>query len=328
MHIPSRRVLAATAALSTALFLAGCADDDDPIASPSEPVNSATPSASAAPSVEEFCEAKAAIDAAFLSSGPPEEEGDATPSPEEIGQGISAQYSSLYEEYERTAAEEVKDEVATQVAALEKAIEDGNPEFSFDEEFAVADKTVDDFLVEECDVNEISATTVDYEFEGLPTQSPAGLTALEINNEGDEFHEIVLMRINDDVDESIDELLKLPEEEVEGKIMPAGVVLATPGTSAINFFDLKPGRYGVLCFISKDSTRENEFQGEGPPHFTEGMVEELEIVDPNATPTSTATSSSSGSASEAEATSSPTSGSASTASEDEETPSARPTSSS
>lgn len=326
MHIPSRRVLAATAALSTALFLAGCADDDDPIASPSEPVNSATPSASAAPTVEDFCEAKAAIDAAFLSSGPPEEEGDATPSPEEVGQGISATYSSLYEEYERTAAEEVKDEVAKQVAALEEAIEDGNPEFFFDEEFAVADKAVDDFLVEECDVNEISATTVDYEFEGLPTSSPAGLTALKITNEGDEFHEIVLMRINDDVTDSIEDLLELPEEEVEGKVTPAGVVLAMPGTSAINFFDLKPGRYGVLCFISKDSDAEHEFQGDGLPHFTEGMVEELEIVDPDATPS--ATSSSSGSASEDEATSSPTSGSASTASEDEETPSARPTSSS
>lgn len=320
MHIPSRRLLAATAALSTALFLAGCADDDDPIASPSEPVNSATPSASAAPSVEEFCEAKAAIDAAFLAGGPPEEEGDATPSPEEVGQGISTTFSSLYEEYERTAADEVKDEVAKQVDALEKAIEDGNPEFFFDEEFAVADKAVDDFLVEECDVNEISATTVDYEFEGLPTESPAGLTALKITNEGDEFHEIVLMRINDDVTDSIEDLLKLDEDEVEGKITPAGVVLAMPGTSAINFFDLKPGRYGVLCFISKDSTAENEFQGDGPPHFTEGMVEELEIVDPDATPTSTATSSSSASASEAEATAS--------ASEDEETPSARPTSSS
>ena len=328
MHIPSRRVLAATAALSTALFLAGCADDDDPIASPSEPVNSATPSASAAPSIEEFCEAKAAIDAAFLAGGPPEEEGDATPSPEEVGQGISAAFSSLYEEYERTAAEEVKDEVAQQVAALEQAIEDGNPEFFFDEEFAVADKAVDEYLVEECEVNKISATTVDYEFEGLPSESPAGLTALEINNEGDEFHEIVLMRINDDVTESVEELLELEEEEVEGKITPAGVVLAMPGTSAINFFDLEPGRYAVVCFISKESDAEHEFQGDGPPHFTEGMFEEIEIIDPDAEPTSTATSSSSGSASEAEATSSPASGSASTASEDEETPSARATSSS
>lgn len=314
MYTPSRRLIAATAALASALFLAGCASDDDPIATPSEPVATQSPTASAAPSVDEFCDAKVAIDAAFLAGGPPEEEGDATasPSPEEIGEGISAAFSELYEDYARTAQSDVKAEVEKQVAALEEAIDEGNPEFFFEPEFAAADKVVDDFLVAECGFERISATTVDYEFEGLPTVSPAGVTALEITNEGEEFHEIVLMRINDDVEESVEELLEMDEEEVEGKIVPAGVVLAMPGTSAINFFDLAPGRYAVLCFISKDSDAEHDFQGEGPPHFTEGMLEELEVVDPDAEPSSEATSSSSESASTAsededeESTSSPT----------------------
>src|SRR3954468_12714567 len=84
MHTPSRRLLAATAALSSALFLAGCAsDDDDPIAS-SRQAESASPSASATPSLEQFCDAKAAIDAAFLAGGPPEDEEGATPSPEQV----------------------------------------------------------------------------------------------------------------------------------------------------------------------------------------------------------------------------------------------------
>ncbi len=55
MYTPSRRLVAATAALASALFLGGCADDDDPIATPSEPVASATPSSSATD--EGLCEA-------------------------------------------------------------------------------------------------------------------------------------------------------------------------------------------------------------------------------------------------------------------------------
>ncbi|MBA3744545.1 hypothetical protein [Sporichthya sp.] len=72
MYTPSRRLIAATAALASALFLAGCASDDDPIATPSEPVASATPTSSA--SVEGLCEAILALDTAALTLPSAEEE--------------------------------------------------------------------------------------------------------------------------------------------------------------------------------------------------------------------------------------------------------------
>lgn len=343
MYTPTRRTIAATAALASALFLAGCADDDDPIASPSEAVSTPTASASAAPSVDEFCDAKVAIDAAFLQGGPPEEEEgseSASPDPTVIGEGISASFSAPYEDLARTAQPEVKDSVDKLVAGLEDAIEEGNPEFFMDPEFVAADQVVDDFLKDKCDVEEIAATAADFEFEGLPTSSPEGLTALTLTNEGEEFHEMVVMRINDDVTESIEELLQMDEEETEGKIQPMGVVLAAPGTTATNFFDLTAGRYAVLCFISEGSDAEHEFQGEGPPHFTKGMVEELTILGAGetASPSSTSdsgseSSSGSASASEAEATSSSSdsssgsvSGSSSSSTASEESASPEPTS--
>ncbi len=126
------------------------------------------------------------------------------------------------------------------------------------------------------------------------------------------------MKIDESLaDESLEDIMGMEEEELGDKIMPVGVVLAAPGVTATNFYDVPAGRYAVLCFISEGSDDEHDFQGEGPPHFTKGMLEELEVIDPDApAPTSTSTSSSSSSSS--------------TASEDEEdeTSSPEPTSTS
>jgi hypothetical protein len=315
MYTPSRRLCAATAALASALFLAGCASDDDPIATPSEPVASASPTASAAPSVDEFCDAKVAIDAAFLAGGPPEDEGQ-TPTPEQIGEGIKASFSEPYAELKRTAQPEVASDVDTLVAGLDKAIADGTEDFFFDPAFAAADKKVDDFLSEECGFKKISGTAADYEFTGLPSVSPAGITGLTLTNEGEEFHEMILMHIDDSLeDESLEDIFQMEEEELGDKIMPMGVVLASPGTTATNFFDIKSGRYAILCFISEGSDAEHDFQGDGPPHFTKGMLEELKVLPGPGEATSEPTSSSSPSSS---------SGSSSTSSDDDEDETASP----
>lgn len=320
MYTPSRRLIAATAALASALLLAGCASDDDPIATPSEPVATASASPSATPTIDDLCDAKVAIDAAFLAGGPPEEEEGATPSPEQIGEGISAAFSEPYAELKDAAAgSEVEAEVSTLVSGLESAIKEGNDEFFFEPDFVAADKTVDDLLVEECGFKKISGTAADYEFTGLPTISPEGLTALTLTNEGEEFHEIILMKIDDSLaDTSLEAIFQMEEEELGDKVMPVGVVLAAPGVTATNFFDVEAGRYAVLCFISKDSTAENEFQGDGPPHFMEGMLEELKVIDPDA-PAPTSSSSSDDSSS---------SGSSSTSEDEDEESTASPTSTS
>lgn len=313
MYTPSRRLLAATAALSATLFMAGCADDDDPIASPSEPVASASASPSSAPPVDAMCDAKVAIDAAFLAGGPPEEEEGATPSPEQVGQGISAAFSAPYAELKRTAQPEVAADVDTLVNALDAAIKSGDDEFFFKPDFAAADAKVDEFLTDECGFSKVSATAADFEFTGLPTVTPEGITALTLTNEGKEFHEMVVMQIDPSLaDEDVEDIFQMDEEELGDKVRPMGVVLASPGTTATNFFDLPSGRYAVLCFISEGSDQEHNFEGDGPPHFTKGMLEELKVLgDETASPSSSASPS-------ATSSSSSTSGSSSTSDEDED----------
>lgn len=274
---------------------------------PSAPTAVATPTPTAA-TVDDFCDAKLAVDEAFLAGGPPDE--TATPSPSEVEAALRDQYGDVYDELQRTAQDEVSAEVATLVRLAESAIDDGNGEFFFDEDFAGAEAEVDDYLVENCGFEEIRATTADYEFTGVPLNIPAGKTALTITNEGEEFHEMILLRINDDVDLSVEELLALPEEEAMGMTSPpSSVTLAVPGQTATAFADLAEGRYIVTCFISKDSTAENDFNGDGPPHFVDGMFEELIVGDapagspsPGATSASGSASGSSASSSEASAT--------------------------
>ncbi len=144
MYTPSRRLLAATAAFASALFLAGCADDDDPIATPSEPVASQSATPSATPSIDDLCDAKVAVDAAFLAGGPPEES-DATPTPEQIGEGIKASFSDSYADLKEAAAgSEVEGDVDKLVSGLDAAIDAGDDEFFFKPDFVAADNAVDD----------------------------------------------------------------------------------------------------------------------------------------------------------------------------------------
>jgi hypothetical protein len=81
---------------------------------------------------------------------------------------------------------------------------------------------------------------------------------------------------------SVEELLELPEEQVESMIEFLGVAFAASGEEDVTFAQLEPGRHVMLCFIPVGTTSmemlEGETPPEGPPHFTQGMVHEFEVV--------------------------------------------------
>ncbi|MGQ0624752.1 MAG: hypothetical protein ACT4PP_08930 [Sporichthyaceae bacterium] len=290
------RVLLAAAA-AAALVLSGCSDDIDGVAGPKpDAAVVATPTPSAA-GLAEFCTAKIAVDKAIFDTdaGPG---GPESPSPAQIGETLRAAFTAPYAELVRTAQAEVSAPVTEINRLVQAAITAGDEEFFLAPEFLAPEKVIDEYLVANCAFGALSATAADYEFSGVPTQIPAGPTAVTLTNEGEEFHEIVLLRINDDVTLSPEEILALPEEEAMTKVTPgppAALVLAKPGETATWFWDLPDGRYVLTCFIGKDSDAEHDFNGDGPPHFTEGMIEELLVGDattPAATPTAGATGSS------------------------------------
>ena len=151
----------------------------------------------------------------------------------------------------------------------------------------------------------IDVTAQDYHFEGLPTSVPAG-TSVTLTNAGTELHEIIIVRKNDGVTESFDELIALPEEESLQKVTTTGVLFAAPGEPASMGMDaagapapmdsialVDEGEYLAICFIPQGTTEMPDFSGQappssdaaaasaappGPPHFLLGMKQEFTVT--------------------------------------------------
>jgi hypothetical protein len=125
---------------------------------------------------------------------------------------------------------------------------------------------------DQCGAQQQAVTAVDYAFEGVPDELDAGLTSFAFTNEGGEEHEMVLFRRADGVEESLDELLALPDDEAMSKVQMAGVTFASPGDTSYLAADLEPGTYFLVCFIPVGGGEEGE------PHFMHGMKAELTVA--------------------------------------------------
>ncbi len=221
------------------------------------------------PEAETFCEAELAAEVAFAS----EDEA-------EIGTAVEAVTA---------AAEPVG--LSETVGALLAAAEDFGPEF----EAAYAE--VIEYMKANCGYAEVDAVASEYEFEGVPAEIPAGGTIFSLENAGEQVHELAVMRINDDVTLTVEELLALPEEEGMSMVTPAAFAFAFPGTVSYGTGDLTSGRYFAVCFMPDGMTPEVMMQLEeagvdgpedtipedlgielGPPHFTKGMVHEFTVA--------------------------------------------------
>ncbi len=141
----------------------------------------------------------------------------------------------------------------------------------------------------EGDVVEVTAT--EYQYDGVPETVAAG-TRFSLVNDGEEPHEFVAILLPEDEDRSVEDLLALPEAELDaifGSGEPATVILAaigqtdTPGPVVGDGTLTEPGRYAVVCFLpvgSTDAVLESEGPPPadgGPPHALSGMFAELTV---------------------------------------------------
>lgn len=150
----------------------------------------------------------------------------------------------------------------------------------------------------------VTVTGVDYLYEGMPSTVPTG-TELAFRNDGEvEPHEMVVLRKNDDVEETFEELLELPQEEALAKAEVVGGVDALPGQVAEDTVAVEePGEYALICFIPVGtmvtdvepqesmgheshvvgslSPNESDRVGEpsGPPHYTQGMLQTFSVTE-------------------------------------------------
>ncbi len=142
----------------------------------------------------------------------------------------------------------------------------------------------------------VEVRAVDYGFEDLPEQVVAGSTFTLVNQSSVELHELVAIRLPDDEQRSVDDLVQLPPEElaqffplVETVIIAPpdgdGVVVEGAGTLT------EPGRYLVICAIPTGANPGEymaaaaEAEGGppevagGPPHLAMGMYGEIVVTE-------------------------------------------------
>jgi hypothetical protein len=213
------------------------------------------------PEAEEFCAAVVAAEAAANSEDP-------------------AAIEAAFAEAVALAPADLADAVATATSS--------SPESP---EFTEAYGQIIEWMKANCGYAELNVAGSDYAFGGLPTEAAAGPTIITLENIGEEVHEIVIFRINEDVTASIDELLALPEEELFTMMTFAGFTYAYPGDVSNATADLAPGRHIAICFIPEGSTPEIVDQTGvgpeasappgvtlGPPHFTLGMIQEFTVA--------------------------------------------------
>jgi hypothetical protein len=124
----------------------------------------------------------------------------------------------------------------------------------------------------------VTVTAVEYAFDDVEVDYPAGDHAFTLANEGAELHEVILLRIRED-GVTFDDLMAMSDEEAEAAIDFVGGAVACPGDTAEPFgATLEPGRYVLACFLPVGSTPgADPAQLDGPPHAEEGMVHEIVI---------------------------------------------------
>jgi hypothetical protein len=223
----------------------------------------APPSTAAPADLTAFCEAEIAVEAAVAA-----EDGDA----------IGAAFESL----STAAPSEIKSTVDDTIAEAQKFMASGDDPSP---EFMATYAELIEFVKGNCGFTDLSVKASNYQFNGLPREVAAGPAVVTFENTANEFHEIVMFRINDGVTENLGELLALPEDEATTKVTQAGSAFAAPGETGYTALDLAPGRYAAVCFLPKGATPEAMAEMEssgseptGKPHFMLGMAQEFEVA--------------------------------------------------
>ena len=284
---------------AAALTLAACGDDDDdaaseatttaPAATTAAPATTEAPTTTAAPTTTE---SPATTEASATAEDTGTSEGTATtddpycalvmemyeqetpPSAEQLGQ------------YQEIAPEEIQGAVSVAVGPLVAAGEDMVAFFATyaEDDVEQAIEEINAFEDETCgtdhgdttppegasrdiepDAARIDVVATDYAFD-IPAVE-AGRTSFVLTNDGHEAHFLLLVKLAEGVTLEQAMASEDPTGMIEGEWETG---LAAPGgeDEEVITFDLEPGTYGALCFISGP---------DGTPHAFMGMQKEFTV---------------------------------------------------
>ena len=187
----------------------------------------------------------------------------------------TAAIESAFDAVAAAAPADVKAAVDTVIAESRAGNEDSP-------QFGTAYGDLIDYIKDNCGFGTLAVTASEYAFGGIADTLEAGPVVIDFSNTGQELHHVAMMRINDDVTDTLDELLALPEAQAQHKLTAVGNAFAAPGEVGFGMVDLEPGRYIAICYLPTGATPENMPQIEsgehqGAPHFTHGMVQEFTV---------------------------------------------------
>lgn len=264
-------------ALVGTLVLGGCGDDDDDTTAGDTATTLADDGESAAGDTEKFC-----TDLTAVQNLEPDIPEDATE--EEAGKLEEEWFEKEFMPDARAVADEAPEEVKADVDRIIEIFEEKGGAAFEEDEFSELNVKVNTAAIDLCGAERVDVTATEYKFEGVPAEMEAGRIAFAFENAGKELHEFIVMRKNDGVTESWDQLLELPEGEADSKVKPYGASFGFPGDKDVRLVELDAGDYIGLCFIpvglTPEAAQAAESGGEepqGPPHFTQGMKVEFTV---------------------------------------------------
>jgi hypothetical protein len=158
------------------------------------------------------------------------------------------------------------------VDAMVRVRETGDLKVLDEDKVVTAHRRVHTFEIDNCGWARQDVTAVDYGYRGVSPSVAGGPTSFELKDEGAEAHELVLVKINDNVKDSLDQLLSRPRDELGVRVTNVGSASAKPGEQSFVVADLSRGRYAMVCFLPVDGV------SDGPPHFSRGMQAEFRVA--------------------------------------------------
>lgn len=260
------RITAVAAAALMVLGLAACGDDSNDATTTTNAAEATTTTTATAASGDSaaFCDALKEFNDAVASV-----ELNPSSTPDDI-KAVGAKLAPLFQTIVDNAPDDVAADATELNATVAPLAEGDDTAFQADDTYEKYGKFVTASLGD-CDFTTVDVTAKDYAFDA-PDTVKAGDVAFHLTNTSTgEQHEMVVLRKNDGVDLSFDELLKMPQDQAETKTTYVGSAMAPPGADNSALVTLTPGHYAMVCFLPVGGK-------EGaPPHFTQGMVHEFTV---------------------------------------------------
>lgn len=186
--------------------------------------------------------------------------------------GDPAELPGLLDDLEAAVPDGLRDATDTWTAGLAASFE-GDEEALTAPDFLEASTELGDAVHDDCGTaTSLDVAGVDYGFDGLPEEVPAGRVAIRFTNatESGEAHEILVARKAPGTTESLAELLALGEEAFS-KVIPVAVAFSDEaGGEATTLVDLEAGDYIAICMIPAAD--------DGAPHAAHGMATEFTVA--------------------------------------------------